>query len=173
MGKGEKKEDINIYRKLREDMDYTREKASELIGFVSASRIEKYETGKSPVRPEEVLAMEDIYKPADIDLCNYYCSHECPIGQKYVPQLEIKDLSNLVLQLLTSITTFEKSKERLMEIAADGEVSDDELLDFIRIKEGTEKISLAVDSLTIWINHMISSGKIDLSKAEDIISIRK
>lgn len=35
-------------------------------------------------------------------LCNYYCSRQCPIGQQYVPEIEIKELSSIVLEMLAS-----------------------------------------------------------------------
>ncbi len=35
--------------------------------------------------PEEVLIMADKYKSSE--LCNYYCSNQCPIGQQYVPEI--------------------------------------------------------------------------------------
>ena len=80
MGKKSTRENKSIYQLAREEADMTREEASESMQFVSDSRIEKYESGKSPVQPDEVLAMAKAYKkPA---LCNYYCSHDCPIGQE-------------------------------------------------------------------------------------------
>lgn len=26
------------------------------------------------------------------ELCNYYCSNQCPIGQQYVPEIKMKEL---------------------------------------------------------------------------------
>ena len=142
----------------------TREEASEAMGFVSDSRIEKFETGKSPVQPEEVLAMAEAYKKPS--LCNYYCSHECPIGQEYVPEVKVKELSQIVLQMLATMNSLEKAKDRFIEITADGEISEDELADFAKIEQGVEQISMAADSLVLWVNNTIASGKIDEEKLE-------
>ncbi len=142
----------------------TREEASEAMGFVSDSRIEKFETGKSPVQPEEVLAMAKAYKKPS--LCNYYCSHECPIGQEYVPEVKVKELSQIVLQMLATMNSLEKAKDRFIEITADGEISEDELADFAKIEQGVEQISMAADSLVLWVNNTIASGKIDEEKLE-------
>ena len=131
MGKKSVKEDKSIYQLAREEADMTRAEASEAMDFVSESRIEKYESGRSPVQPEEVLAMARAYKKPG--LCNYYCSHECPIGQEYVPEVEVKELAQIVLKTLSSMNSLEKAKDRLIEITADGEISDDELMDFARI----------------------------------------
>ena len=142
----------------------TREEAIEAMGFVSDSRIEKFETGKSPVQPEEVLAMAKAYKKPS--LCNYYCSHECPIGQEYVPEVKVKELSQIVLQMLATMNSLEKAKDRFIEITADGEISEDELADFAKIEQGVEQISMAADSLVLWVNNTIASGKIDEEKLE-------
>lgn len=142
----------------------TREEASEAMGFVSDSRIEKFETGKSPIQPEEVLAMAKAYKKPS--LCNYYCSHECPIGQEYVPEVKVKELSQIVLQMLATMNSLEKAKDRFIEITADGEISEDELADFAKIEQGVEQISMAADSLVLWVNNTIASGKIDEEKLE-------
>ena len=142
----------------------TREEASEAMGFVSDSRIEKFETGKSPVQPEEILAMAKAYKKPS--LCNYYCSHECPIGQEYVPEVKVKELSQIVLQMLATMNSLEKAKDRFIEITADGEISEDELADFAKIEQGVEQISMAADSLVLWVNNTIASGKIDEEKLE-------
>lgn len=164
MGKRSVKENKSIYQISREEAGMTREEASEAMQFVSDSRIEKFESGKSPVQPEEVMAMAKAYKKPS--LCNYYCSHECPIGQKFVPEVKLKDLSQIVLQMLSTTNSFEKAKERFVEIAADGEISDEELDDFVKIEKGIHEIGMAADSLELWLNHTIASGKINKEKLE-------
>lgn len=164
MGKRSIKENKNIYQQLREEAGLTREEAADALGFISESRIEKFESGKSPVHPEEVLAMARAYrKPA---LCNYYCSHECPIGQEYIPEVKVKDLAQIVLQTLSTMNSLDKAKNRFIEITADGQISEDEFTDFVRIENGIKEIGLAADSLTLWMENMIASGKIDREKLE-------
>ena len=48
-------------------------------------------------------------------LCNYYCSNQCPIGQAYVPEIEMKELSAIVLEMLASLNCVNREKERLIE----------------------------------------------------------
>ena len=162
MGKKSTRENKSIYQLSREEAGLTREEASETLKFISDSRIEKYESGKSPVQPEEVLAMARAYKQPS--LCNYYCSHECPIGQAYVPEIKVKDLAQIVLQMLATMNSLEKTRNRFIEITADGEISEDELADFAKIEKGVEAISMAADSLSLWVNNTIASGKIDAVK---------
>lgn len=161
MGKKSTKENKNIYQIYRENMDYTRDKASAAMEYVSADRIEKIESEKSLPHPDEILLMAECYKAPD--LCNYYCSHECPIGQQYVPEVKMKDLSQIVLEMLASLNTLDKEKNRLIEITADGEITEDEFQDFNAIRDQLEKISLSVDSLRLWVEKTIADGKIDKS----------
>lgn len=164
MGKRSTRENKNIYQISREEAGLTREKASEELGFISDSRIEKYESGKSPVQPDEVLAMAKAYKrPA---LCNYYCSHECPIGQVSVPEIEDKDLAEIVLQMLATMNSLNKARERFIDITADGEISEDELADFAQIEKGLDEIALSVDALKLWVENTIASGQINRERLE-------
>ena len=57
------------------------------------------------------------------DLCNYYCANQCPIGQEYVPEVSIRDLSQIVLEMLASFNAMNKRKDRLIEITADGMIT--------------------------------------------------
>lgn len=168
MGKKSTRENKSIYQLAREEADMTRAEASEKMQFVSDSRIEKYESGKSPVQPDEVLAMARAYKKPE--LCNYYCSHECPIGQEYVPEVKTGELAQIVLKMLASMNSLEKLKNRLIEITADGEISIDEIEDFARIESGIEEIAMAADALTLWKENMMASGRID---AERLAQVRK
>ena len=158
MGRKSTKENKNIYQISREKMNYTRETASEKLGFISSDRIEKIESEKSLPHPDEILAMADCYK--NPSLCNYYCSHECPIGQEYVPEVKFKELSQITLEMLASLNTLEKEKNRLIEITVDGVISEDEMKDFEKIQDQLAQISLAIDSLELWVQKAIADGRI-------------
>jgi len=159
MGKKSIKENKNVYQLAREAMDYTRDKAAEEMGYVSSDRIEKIESEKTTPHPDEILAMASAYKSPE--LCNYYCTHECPIGQKNMPVLEVKGLSQIVLEMLAGLNSVNKEKERLIEITVDGEISEDEIKDFVAIKEELRKIATSVDGLQLWVDKTIAEGKID------------
>ena len=158
MGRSSTKENKNIYQQSRENASLTREAAAEKLEFISASKIEKIEYEKTLPHPEEVLAMAKCYK--DPSLCNYYCSHECPIGQEYVPEVSFKELSQITLEMLASLNALEKEKNRLIEITVDGVISEDELNDFKKIQTQLAQISLAIDSLQLWVEKALIDGKI-------------
>ncbi len=160
MGRMSIKENKTEYQIYREEMGYSREKASEVLGWISADRIEKIENEKSNPHPDEVLAMSVAYKKPR--LCNHYCSNVCPIGQEYVPEIKVKDLSQIVLEMLASLNSIQKKQERLIEITADGKIVDDEIEDFVHIQEELERISITVETLQLWAERMVATGVIDI-----------
>ncbi len=168
MGRMSTKEDKNIYHQARENAGLTRAAASEKMGFITESRIEKIEYQKTSPQPEDVLAMSKAYK--NPSLCNHYCSQECPIGQEYVPEVKMKSLSQITLELLSALNTLSHEKERLIEITVDGVISEDEMKDFARIHKELTKISITVDALQLWVNHTIASGTIDKDKLKAFLS---
>jgi hypothetical protein len=164
MARRSTKENKNIYQRTREALDLTREEASDLLVTMSPERIEKIESERSMPHPDEVLLMSDQYKHPS--LCNYYCANQCPIGQQYVPEIKVKDLSQIVLETLASLNAMQKKKERLIEITVDGQISGDELKDFVYIQEELERISVAVESLQLWCEGMLDNGAIDRAQYE-------
>ena len=153
------KENKNIYQTTREGLKLTREAASELLETIAPERIEKIENERTMPHPDEVLVMAQKYKQPS--LCNYYCANQCPIGQQYVPEIKVKDLSQIVLETIASLNAMQRQKERLIEITVDGKITGDELADFIRIQQELEKISIAVETLQLWCERMLDTGAID------------
>ncbi len=151
MGKRSTRANKNAYQLSREAAGLTREKAGEMMEFVSDDRIEKIESERSLPHPEEVLAMSECYK--DARLCNYFCSHECPIGMVYVPEVELKTLSQITLETVNAINSLEKRKNRLIEIAVDGQIDEEEQADFENIRKELDDISMAVQTLRMWLDH--------------------
>lgn len=164
MGRVSKKANKNIYQLRREELGLSREKASEILGSVPPERIEKIESEKSFPHPDEIMAMAEGYKMPD--LCNFYCANECPIGKQYVPEIKIKDLSKIVLEMLASLNAMNRKKERLIEISADGTIDDNEIQDFIKIQEELERISITVETLQLWVEKMLADNKINTNLYE-------
>ena len=159
MGRASVKEDKTIYQTIREDLELSREKASELLEVITPERIERIENEKTMPHPEEILIMAEKYKVPD--LCNHYCANQCPIGEQYVPEIKVKDLSMIVLEMLASLNSMNKKKDRLIEITADGRIEGDEIEDLIYIQEELERISITVETLQLWVEKMLANGVID------------
>lgn len=168
MARKSTRENKNIYQKTREALNLTREEASDLLETMAPERIERIESQRSMPHPDEVLLMSDKYKQPT--LCNYYCANQCPIGQQYVPEIKVKDLSQIVLETLASLNAMQKKKDRLIEITVDGHISREELADFIHIQQELEKISIAVETLQLWCEQMLDTGVIDRNQYDAFLT---
>lgn len=162
MPKVSSKENKNIYFQRREELGLTRDKASELLESIPPERIEKIENERVEPHPEEILIMAEKYKSPE--LCNYYCSNQCPIGQQYVPHVKVQDLSQIVLQMVDSLNNVQDDQRRLIGITADGVIDDSEIDDFIGIQDELEKISITVEALQLWTEQMVANGAINMEK---------
>ena len=165
MGRRSVKENKTVYQESREKLELTRQEAAELIGFLSADRIEKIESEKAVPYPEEVAAMAKAYKVPS--LCNYYCTHTCRIGQECVSEVQLKDLSLITLEMLNSLNRLSKEKERLVEIMVDGLITEDEVADFRIIRRNLDEMQASIESLKLWINQMAAYGRIPDAVLED------
>ena len=159
-----------IYKETRKKHGLTRDdvcdKASLMDNPIQPERLERIENGKFPITPDEVMLLAEIY--GEPTLCNHYCSNECPIGEKYVPEVKVKDLAQIVLEMLSSLNSMKKSQERLIEITADGMIDDDEIKDFVFIQKELERISITVETLQLWVEQMLADKKINIEKYNQI-----
>ncbi len=164
MAKISNKENKNVYFQRREELKLTRDQASELLESITPERIEKIENERVEPHPEEILIMAGKFKSPE--LCNYYCSNQCPIGKQYVPEVKIQDLSKIILKMVNSLNTVQDNQRRLISITADGVIDDIEIDDFIDIQEELEKISITVEALQLWSEQMVANGEINMEKYE-------
>lgn len=164
MGRLSTKANKTRYQLAREELGLSRERAGEVLQGLTPERIEKIESERSLPHPDEVLIMAQGYKKPS--LCNYYCANHCPIGQRYVPEIERRELPAIVLEMLASLNAVERRKERLIEITADGRIDTPELDDFLRIQAELERISVTVEGLQLWAEKMLADGKIDRAAYE-------
>ena len=155
MGRRSTKENKTIWQITREELGLTREKAGELIPGFSPERIEKIENGRTQIQPEDALLLAEYYKaPA---LVNYYCCNECPIGESHAVRAESKELTQIAVETLNAVNQMSRIKDRLLEIAEDGKVCNDELEDFMKIKSVLDKLSQSVSNLQLWMDEQIAS----------------
>ena len=165
MGRKSTKENKTIYQMTREELGLTREKAAELIPGFSPERIEKIENDRVQIRPEDVRMLAEAYRAPR--LCNYYCSQECPIGRGRTPRVESKGLVQIVVETLNGINRLNQHRDRLLEIAEDGEVSRDEYEDFGEIRDELDRLQLAVSTLQLWIEERLAQGELEEAASED------
>lgn len=161
-----------IYKSTRRKHSFTRDEVCDEASLINKpiqpERLERIENGKFPITPDEVMLLAEIY--GEPMLCNHYCSKECPIGEKYVPEIKVKDLTQIVLEMLSSLNSMKKKQELLIEITADGVIEDDEIRDFVYIQRQLEQISINVKTLQLWAEQMLADEKINIEKYNKIKS---
>lgn len=155
----------NVYFRCRKeaakynDKLNSREGAAELLG-VSVSSLADYELGNTKVVPvDKVVLMSDLYKSPQ--LCNIYCSTECPIGCRKEQACEIRTLEHTVIGLIDMLNADQLNyfMARLTRIAVDGKVDDDEKASMTEIVEYLNGVRLLVDELNLFYDH--SKGAAD------------
>ena len=157
----------NIYVEARKQSNLTQAKASEAMQTISEDRLARLEKAKITMTPNDVLEMANAYKRPD--LCNYYCTHECPIGKNTLSEIKPQQLSNIILKMVASLNTVETEKNALIEITSDGQISENELKDFARIQMKLNEISSTVEALKLWVKEMIANGSIDEKEYEKVL----
>ncbi len=168
MGKISTKQNKSAYQLEREKLHLTRAEAADKMSAygMTEHRLVRIEDGTSNVEPEDVYAMSKAYNAPQ--LCNHYCSNDCRIGREYVPEIKVKELSGIVLEMLASLNSMKNRQEKLIEITADGIIDDAELCDFVGIQKELERISITVETLQLWVEKMIADGKINMDKYNEI-----
>ena len=161
MGRASVKKNKNQYQLAREAAGLTREKASEVTGL-SITQIVRIENDKAFPHPYDILAMAKGYKIPS--LCNYFCSNECELGKKYVDNVPLMDLSQVIMGILDSINTLEGRKSCLIRLAADGKITPEECSEFYRVLGELDKISDLTNALKLWCETMVAEGKMQSNR---------
>lgn len=65
--------------------------------------------------------------------------------------MEVSDLPDIILETIASPNEINLLTSRLIQIARDGKISDDESRIFAFISNKLDEISLAIDSLNLWV----------------------
>ena len=118
---------------------------------VSESSLKNYETGVTRVVPTDVvIRMSEVYNAPE--LCRDYCIYIFPLGEKCVQKLDTEQLhlDRLTIKLLNSIKAVAAAKDALIEIAADGEITDDERPQLEEILDTLNNISMNAQELRLW-----------------------
>lgn len=128
----------------------SREGAAEMLG-VSVSSLADYELGITKVIPvDKVVLMAELYNAPELKA--WYCSSECPIGRSYpMPSTELTTVERTTLNLLRQLRQddVEKVREKLIDITADGVISDDERVDLAEILAYLDKLIKAAGELRL------------------------
>ena len=128
----------------------SREGAAELLG-VSVSSLADYELGITKVIPvDKVVLMAELYGAPELKA--WYCAEECPIGRGYpMPSAELSSVERTAMQLLKQLreSDVQDVKNTLIDITADGVISEDERVDLERILEYLDGLIKAAGELKL------------------------
>lgn len=127
----------NIYRTARTVAGLTQERWAEAVG-VSVDSIRVYENGAVIPADETVKAMSEISGLAPLSywhLCN-----KSALAADTLPEVDQLPLPQAVLQLLCAIADFSEDHGRLVQLAADGQITRDEDLEWEGIKKRLDQV---------------------------------
>lgn len=71
-------------------------------------------------------------------------------------EIEVSELSTIILETIASLNEINPLTSRLIQIARDGKITDDEIKDFAYISQKLDEVSLAIDSLNLWVDKTAS-----------------
>jgi hypothetical protein len=138
-----------IERAKVDDRYASRAGAAEMLGM-SEDAVKSTELGLEKHMPvEKAVLMADAYNAPD--LLHHYCMHECPIGLTMPLSDEVLSIEHITVKLIKSLRVDElsKIKDKLVDIAEDGEIADDELEDLKKIMDYLGKLSRTISELKI------------------------
>lgn len=124
----------------------SREGAAELLGY-STSSLAAWELGTDRPSPEAVMLMADLYHAPELK--NYYCKNVCPLGAG-IPELKVRELDRITIMALSSFKKICSSKENLLDIVADGQITEDEKPALEEIIKTMDEMTEIAQSLKAW-----------------------
>jgi hypothetical protein len=62
------------------------------------------------------------------------------------------------MELLSNLNALNRDKERIIDITADGKITDDEQKDFEIFRQHLGEMSLAIETLKLWADKEISNS---------------
>ncbi len=132
------------------DKLYSREGAAEMLG-VSVSSLADYELGITKVIPvDKIVLMAELYNAPELKA--WYCSTECPIGRGFpMPSTDITSVERTTMKLLKQLrqSELQKVKDTLVDITADGVISEDERVDLEGILQYLDELIKAAGELRL------------------------
>ncbi|WP_252235538.1 helix-turn-helix transcriptional regulator [Clostridium sp. CH2] len=134
----------NIYQIARESTGLTQERACELLD-ISVDSVRAYEGGKRVPPDRVVIKMIEIYNAQYLAYQHLKTSAE--VGQKYLPNIEIKELPLAMLRLQKEVSDFIKLKDEMIEITCDGIIDDEEKPRWAKIMKELDDVVEAIMAL--------------------------
>lgn len=116
---------------------------------INPTTLSNYELENAPVPHDIILKMSKIYDSPE--LLNQFCAKYCLIGKNTKEKIEIKDIALIALQISDKLEDINDKKRKLIALAADGFVDENEEAILIEIAEYFTKIKQTINELDLWI----------------------
>jgi len=164
MGRDAKKAAGNPWYEARinaakyDDRLSSREGAAERLGM-SASSVADAELGLTKFMPvDKAVLMADAYNAPH--LLNHYCLNECPIGCRRPLSDEDLDIDRGTVRLLKNLKVSQLNdiKDKLLDIAEDGVISDEEKPDLKEVMEYLNELARALSELQTVSQKVLNGG---------------
>lgn len=127
---------------------FSKDYAAEQL-HISAGQLQDYELGITKcIPPDNILRMADIYNAPEIK--NFYCREMCPLGHD-VPKMELDDLDRITVQAMASFRKIMQTKETLLDIAADGIISEGERPELEKVLRNLDEVCAITQNLKGWV----------------------
>lgn len=130
----------------------SREGAAEELG-IDRTRLARIELGSITPYPEEVLLMADYYRAPELK--GNYCREMCSLGEG-MPHIECQGLDRISLKALCSFRKINEAKDLLLDITADGVISEDEKPALKRIVDTLNELNEVTQNLKNWIERNLN-----------------
>lgn len=124
----------------------SREGAADIMS-IDRGRLYRIESGIANPYPEEIHLMADLYNAPELE--NYFCTNMCPLGCN-IPKIDLEELDRVALKALSTFRKVEGTKETLLDITADGVISEDEKADMRKVLENLDELVQVAQSLKLW-----------------------
>lgn len=125
----------------------SREGAADQLGM-SVSALAEAELGMTKCMPaDKAVLMADRYNAPH--LLNYFCLHECPIGRHRSLSDAVVEIDRVTLKLLKRLRVdqLEIIKKKLVDIAEDGVISEEERPDMAEIMEYLDDLAKVISEI--------------------------
>ena len=143
----------NVWYKARIEASKSNDKLKSRFGAADAAgmsedAIKNTELGLEKQMPvEKAVILADLYDAPH--LLNHYCLHECPIGANRPFCDEMLTVEHVTVKLLKSmkVDQLEELKDRLIDIAEDGEITAEEYDQLDDIVRYLDRIARSISAL--------------------------
>ena len=153
MGRGATVALGNVWYQARIEASKANEKLRSRFGAadeagMSEDAIKNTELGLEKQMPvDKAVILADLYGAPY--LLNHYCLHECPIGRNRPISDEILSIEQVSVRLLKRlrISDIDELKEKLIDIADDGKITEEEVQDLQEIQKHLDGVYKSISQL--------------------------